>query len=289
MAISAKLVKELRERTGAGMMECKKALVKTDGDIEKAIEEMRKSGQAKADKKSNRTAAEGAVVAKTVGNNTLLLEVNCETDFVGKDQNFLQFVDQAAEAAAKAGQTDVEAISQLTLDDGRTIEQTRKDLITKIGENIRIRRAVLIQSNHHVANYIHGGKIGVIVEVDGDQALGRDMAMHIAASAPVVVSPEEVPQELVEKEKAIFTAQAQASGKPDNIIEKMISGRIRKYLDEVSLLGQPFVKDPNQKVSQVLKAANTKVLNFEKLVVGEGIEKEETNFAEEVMSQARGE
>jgi elongation factor Ts len=288
MSISAKLVKELRERTGAGMMECKKALVSTAGDIEKAIDEMRKSGQAKADKKASRTAAEGAVIVAKEGNNTILLEVNCETDFVGRDENFLAFCNNVAKAAAKANETDVTAIGSLKID-GASIEEARKALITKIGENIQIRRAELISSDHTVGEYIHGGRIGVIVEIEGgDTSLAKDIAMHVAASSPVVVSQDDVPADLVNKEKEIFTAQAAESGKPANIIEKMITGRIRKFLDEVSLLGQAFVKDPNQKVSQVLKSANAKVISFKRVVVGEGIEKEESNFAEEVMSQVKG-
>ena len=289
MSISAKLVKELRDRTGAGMMECKKALVATAGDIEKAVDEMRKSGAAKADKKASRTAAEGAVLNATAYNTTILLEVNCETDFVARDKNFLEFSQTVAQAAAEANEVDAEKIQDLKLADGRTVEDARKELISKIGENIKVRRAEAIQSDHSVAHYIHGGRIGVIVEINGSIDLGKDIAMHIAASSPVVVSQDDVPAELVEKEKEIFTAQAEKSGKPANIIEKMITGRIRKYLDEVSLLGQPFVKDPNQKVAQVLKAENAKVLSFKRVVVGEGIEKEESNFAEEVMSQVRGE
>ncbi len=289
MSISAKLVKELRERTGAGMMECKKALVETAGDIEKAIDEMRKSGQAKADKKASRTAAEGIVIVEKSNNSTVLLEVNCETDFVARDTNFMAFCNDVAKAAAKAKEVTVEKISQLTLNSGASVEDARKELIAKIGENIQIRRAELITTENIVGEYIHGGRIGVIVEVEGgSESLAKDIAMHIAASSPVVVSPDDVPDELVSKEKEIFTAQAAESGKPANIIEKMIMGRIRKFLDEASLLGQAFVKDPNQKVSQVLKAGNAKVISFKRVVVGEGIEKEESNFAEEVMSQVKG-
>jgi elongation factor Ts len=288
MSVTAKMVKELRERTGAGMMDCKKALVATAGDIEKAIDEMRKSGQAKADKKSSRTAAEGAVVVGVSKNKTVLLEVNCETDFVARDDNFLDFAKEVAKSAAESAESDVIKIGKLVLSDGKSVEESRKELVNKIGENIQVRRAELIDSGNNVGSYIHSGKIGVIVEIDGPVDLGKDIAMHIAASSPVVVSQDDVPADLVAREKEIFIAQAAESGKPKEIIEKMVGGRLRKYLDEVSLLGQAFVKDPNQKVSQILKSANAKVVSFKRLVVGEGIEKKESNFAEEVMNQVHG-
>jgi len=288
MSVTAKMVKELRERTGAGMMDCKKALVATAGDIEKAIDEMRKSGQAKADKKSSRTAAEGAVVVGVSKNKTVLLEVNCETDFVARDDNFLDFAKEVAKSAAESAESDVIKIGKLVLSDGKSVEESRKELVNKIGENIQVRRAELIDSGNNVGSYIHSGKIGVIVEIDGPVDLGKDIAMHIAASSPVVVSQDDVPAALVAREKEIFIAQAAESGKPKEIIEKMVGGRLRKYLDEVSLLGQAFVKDPNQKVSQILKSANAKVVSFKRLVVGEGIEKKESNFAEEVMNQVHG-
>lgn len=292
MAITASMVKELRERTGAGMMECKKALVESNGDMEQAIDAMRKAGQAKADKKASRTAAEGTVVIATSSDNkqAALVEVNCETDFVARDKNFTDFANQVAQAILVSQETNIEKIAELKLVSGETIEVARKNLITKIGENISVRRCEFLSNeNGTLGAYSHSGRIGVVVSIEGgDEELAKDLAMHVAASNPQVVDPSEVSQELVAREKEIFSAQARESGKPEAIIEKMIEGRIRKFLDEVSLVGQPFVKDPNQKVSVLLKAKNAKILGFNRYAVGEGIEKEETNFAEEVMSQVRG-
>ncbi|MCF6764417.1 translation elongation factor Ts [Thiotrichales bacterium 19S3-7] len=292
MAITAQMVKELRERTGAGMMECKKALTETNGDMEKAIEMMRKAGQAKADKKASRTTAEGTIVIATSadGKEAALVEVNCETDFVARDENFTSFANNVAQAVLVSKETEIAKLADLKLVTGEDIETARKNLITKIGENISVRRVKFIETAAGVLGaYSHSGRIGVIVTLEGgDQALAKDLAMHIAASNPTVVDPSEVPAELVEKEKEIFSAQAKESGKPEAIIEKMVEGRVRKFLDEVSLTGQPFVKDPNQKVSALLKANDAKVVGFIRYAVGEGIEKEETNFAEEVMSQVRG-
>ncbi len=293
MTISADLVKELRAITDAPMMECKKALEKTGGNIKDAVEELRKSGAAKADKKAGRTAAEGTIIVLTGNNNhdAVMLEINCETDFVGRDSNFLEFSKNAANAALTHKVTDVTKLSQLpiTHNEKTTIEETRQSLIAKIGENIQIRRAAGIHTNNPVYQYVHGNRIGVLVQLEGGNAdLGKDIAMHIAASRPLVIAPENVPQQLVEKEKEIFMAQAANSGKPADIIEKMVTGRIKKFLDEVSLLGQPFVKNPDQTVAQVLKAANAKVIHFERFEVGEGIEKKVENFAEEVMAQVRG-
>jgi elongation factor Ts len=289
--VTAALVKELRERTGAGMMECKKALVASKGDVEAAIEEMRKSGQAKADKKASRVAAEGIIqVQVNAGNATaLMLEVNCETDFVARDENFVQFADTVAQAAAASDVNDVAALAQLSLPALQlTVEEARQQLVAKIGENIQIRRLQRLKFTDLVGTYIHGGRIGVVVELTGgDEDLAKDIAMHIAASNPLVVAREDVPAEVVSREREIFTAQAKESGKPDEIIEKMIEGRINKFLDEVSLLGQPFVKDPSTKVGNLLKAKNAEVKSFLRLVVGEGITKAEDNFVDEVMSHVK--
>jgi elongation factor Ts len=279
MAISAALVKELRERTGAGMMECKKALVETNGDIEAAIEAMRKSGQAKAAKKAGRTAADGVVVIKIddEGKRGVVVEVNCETDFVAKDANFVAFADTVGSRALESGVADVDALIDLPVGagDAATISQAREALVTKIGENVQLRRP--------------GSRIGVVVEMEGgDAVLGKDMAMHIAASSPVCVSADEVPADTLAKEKEIFRIQALESGKPDNIIDKIVEGRVRKYLEEVTLLGQAFVKDPDTTVEKLLKQAGAKVLRFARLEVGEGIDKKEGNFADEVMAQVRG-
>ncbi|MCF6768489.1 translation elongation factor Ts [Thiotrichales bacterium 19S11-10] len=292
MAITAQMVKELRQRTGAGMMECKKALTETNGDMEKAVEMMRKAGQAKADKKASRVAAEGIIVIHASSDNkeAAMVEVNCETDFVARDENFTQFANNVAQAVLVSKETDIEKIASLKLVTGEDIETARKNLISKIGENISVRRAKFIESSEGVVgSYSHSGRIGVVVSLSGgDETLAKDVAMHVAASNPSVVNPTDVSQELVEKEKEIFSAQAKDSGKPEAIIEKMVEGRVRKFLDEVSLTGQPFVKDPNQKVGALLKSKQATVENFVRFAVGEGIEKEESNFAEEVMSQVRG-
>ncbi|MBB70847.1 MAG: elongation factor Ts [Legionellales bacterium] len=293
MAITASLVKELRERTGAGMMECKKFLVETDGDIEKAIEEMRKRGAAKAAKKEGRTTAEGIIINKVSDDNkcAVILEVNCETDFVARGDDFVNFANHVAERALAEKATSIDALLELAYNAGsdETIEKTRQDLIAKIGENINIRRLELIEAEESVGAYSHGVRIGVIVNVKGGNGqLNKDIAMHIAASSPVVVSQDQVPAELVAKEKEIFSAQAAESGKPAEIIEKMVEGRLKKFLDEVSLHGQPFVKDPNTTINKLLQEAGAEVLSFVRFEVGEGIEKKEENFAEEVMAQIRG-
>ena len=293
MAITAALVKELRERTGAGMMECKKALVETDGDIDAAIEHMRKTGLTKADKKAGRTAAEGLVAIKTSndGKQAAIVEVNCETDFVAKGDDFKNFVDAVAQRVLDNQPADVEALLAMSLsdDDATSIEDVRKTMIAKLGENMSVRRFELITGQGSLASYMHGARIGVVVDVDGgDETLGKDIAMHIAASRPVCVSENEVAQEDIEKEKEIFSAQAAESGKPADIIEKMVSGRIKKFLKEVTLLGQPFVKDPDQTVEQLLKGAGATVNSFVRFEVGEGIEKKQENFADEVMAQVKG-
>lgn len=292
MAITAAMVKELRERTGAGMMECKKALVESNGDIEAAIEAMRKSGQAQAAKKAGRIAADGVVVIAMGPQQAAIVEVNCETDFVAKDAGFAAFADQLAARALELGTTDVDALSAAPIEAGgdTSIEQARQALIAKIGENIQVRRLVRfddVQGQLH--SYRHGVRIGVVVELQGgDASLGKDIAMHIAASKPMCVSADDVPAEALAKEREIFRAQALASGKPEAIIDKITEGRVRKYLEEVTLLGQAFVKDQDTTVEKLLKQAGARVLRFARVEVGEGVEKRTENFAEEVMAQVRG-
>ncbi len=291
MTITAAMVKELRERSGAGMMECKKALTACNGDIDAAHEEMRKAGKAKADKKAGRTAAEGVITIcmSDDATNAIMLEVNSETDFVARDDTFKAFVEKVAHVALADGFDDVEKLSSASLaGDGQTVEELRQTTVAKIGENIKVRRIVNVKTSGLLGSYIHGGRIGVLVELEGgDLALAKDLAMHVAASRPIVVNREDVSEELVTKEREIFTAQAQESGKPKEIIDKMIDGRINKYLDEVSLLGQPFVKDPSTKVAKLLQEKSAKVVRFLRYEVGEGLEKKEDNFVEEVMAQVR--
>ena len=293
MTITAQLVSELRERTGAGMMECKKALVAANGDIEAAIEGMRKSGQTKAAKKADRIAAEGLIITQvsTDGKTAVMLDVNCETDFVARDDNFVAFVQAAAKQALVAKTQDINTLLAMPVSDesSQTLEQARQALVAKIGENIQIRRAVFMTTPQGtIGAYVHGGRIGVLIQLSsGDQQFGKDLAMHIAASNPLVINREDVPADLVAKEREIFSAQAQSSGKPANVIEKMIDGRINKFLDEVSLIGQPFVKNPDVTVGQLLEQANAKALNFVRFAVGEGIEKQEENFRDAVMAQVR--
>ncbi|MFC7780706.1 translation elongation factor Ts [Legionella taurinensis] len=292
MTVSAKLVMELRERTGAGMMECKKFLLQTNGDIEEAIVQMRKAGQAKADKKADRVAAEGVVViARSADQHSaVMVEVNCETDFASKDSNFIEFADRVAQTALQSDANDVDALSTQTVPGtSDTIEQARQQLFAKIGENIKVRRLVRLHTQGVIGYYLHGTRIGVMVALKGgDENLAKDIAMHVAASRPMVVSREQVSAEAIDNERDIFNAQARESGKPQEIIDKMIEGRINKFIDEVSLLGQPFVKDPNVKVGQLLKEKNAEVQSFIRFEVGEGIEKKEDNFVEEVMAQVRG-
>ncbi len=290
MAVTAALVKELRERTGLGMMECKKALVETQGDIETAIDNLRKSGQAKAAKKAGRTAAEGIVGLATEQGVGVLLEVNSETDFVARNEEFVAFVDQINQTILDQQPADVDALVALPLVGGeKTVEQTRNALVQKIGENIQVRRFACARGDL-VVGYVHSNqKVGAIVALNGgDESLGRDIAMHITATNPMVVNPSDVPESALAKEKEIFTAQAKESGKPDNIIEKMIAGRLKKFEAEVSLVEQPFVKDPDTKIGQLLKANSASVQAFFRYEVGEGIEKEEKDFAQEVMEQVRG-
>lgn len=288
MAVTAAMVKELRERTGAGMMECKKALVEANGDMETAVENLRKSGLAKADKKASRVAAEGQIVLSSSddGKQAVMVEVNCETDFVAKDANFAGFAASVAEAALTADSNDVEALMN---SNGASLENARQTLVAKIGENIQVRRFVQQSTDGVLGAYIHGGRIGVLVDLEGgNQELARDIAMHVAALNPAYVSGDDVPADVMQKEKDILVAQAQDSGKPAEIIEKMVEGRLRKHLAEITLLGQPFVKDGDVTVEKLLQQNDASVKGFTRLVVGEGIEKEESNFAEEVMQQVKG-
>ena len=279
--VSAKMVKELRDRTGLGMMECKKALEEAGGDIELAIDNLRKSGQAKAAKKAGNIAADGAIIIAQEGNKALLLEVNCQTDFVAKDDNFTNFANKVAQIALTNNTTDVAKISELDYN-GQTVEEARVALVQKIGENIQIRRAEVIEGNN-LGAYRHGIRIGVVVATEcGNEATNKNLAMHIAAFNPIAVDDTDVPADTLAREKNIIEAKAKESGKPDNIVEKMIEGGLRKYLDEVTLLRQPYVMDNDKQVGDFLKAEGVKVLGFKRLEVGEGIEKKEENFADEV-------
>ena len=282
-AISASMVKELRERTGLGMMECKKALVEADGNLELAIENLRKSSGMKAAKKAGRVAADGVVRVAVNGSQGTLLEVNSETDFVARDDNFSAFADKVIAKASLAASTDVGTLMEGELEDARSA------LVQKIGENITVRRIEKISASV-VGVYVHSNeKIGVMIGLDGgSKELAKDIAMHVAASNPMVVNPADVDSGVIEKEKEIFAAQAESSGKPAEIIEKMVGGRIRKFLAEISLVEQPFVKDPDQTVGQLVEAAGARVTGMVRFEVGEGIEKDEIDFAEEVMAQARG-
>jgi len=288
--ISASQVKELRERTGAAMMDCKKALEKSSGDMEKAIEELRKSGITKASKKAGRIAAEGVIAIAEKDNRAVMLEVNSETDFVARDSNFTDFVKALSATALESASVDIDSLASKSLaGSSATVEESRQALVAKVGENVQLRRLVHSAEAVTVGTYLHGSRIGVIVELDVDnKELARDIAMHIAASKPIVISPENVSEEIVAKEKEIYMAQAATSGKPQEIIEKMVLGRLKKYLDEVSLTGQPFVKDPDITVGSLLNKHRAKVINFHRYEVGEGIEKVAEDFRESVMSQAQG-
>ncbi len=288
MSITAAQVKELRERTGAGMMECKKALVETAGDMEAAIEHLRKAGLAKADKKSGRVAAEGAVIQAGDHRHSVLVEINCETDFVAKDENFRGFAEEVATLAL--GTEDIEALGAAAMSSGHSVEDARQQLVAKLGENIQVRRLAHLKVDAGVvASYIHGGRIGVLVAISGnDEELARDIAMHVAALNPAYRDVADVPPEAVAKEKDILVAQAADSGKPPEIIEKMVTGRLKKHLAEITLTGQPFVKDGDITVGKLVQDKGIEILEFVRLEVGEGIEKEEGDFAAEVMQQARG-
>ena len=285
MAITASMVKELRERTGAGMMECKKALVETNGDLDAAVEFLRKTGLAQADKKATRVAAEGQVMLASNADDTeaVMVEVNCETDFVAKDDNFLAFANEVAQAALAAPSDEVDTLM------AGDLESTRQALVSKIGENVQVRRMARMSSEGTIGAYVHGGRIGVLVDLEGgDVELARDIAMHIAALNPAYNTADDVPADVLEKEKQFLISQAAESGKPADIIEKMITGRLRKHLADITLMGQPFVKDGDVTVEQLLKNNGAKVNGFTRLAVGEGIEKKTENFADEVMNQVKG-
>ncbi|WP_394261841.1 translation elongation factor Ts [Moraxella boevrei] len=280
--ISAQLVKELRDRTGLGMMECKKALQEANGDIELAIDNLRKSGQAKAAKKAGNIAADGSITIVQDGNKALLLEVNCQTDFVAKDANFTAFANKVAELALANNTTDVATISALAYEDGQNVEEARVALVQKIGENIQIRRAEVIEGEN-LATYRHGIRIGVVVSYQGgSEATGKSVAMQVAAFNPIAVDEANMPADILARETDIITAKAKESGKPDNVVEKMISGGVQKYLNEVTLVNQPYVIDNEKKVGDVLKSEGMTVVAYKRLEVGEGIEKKQENFAEEV-------
>ena len=286
-SITAGMVKELRERTGLGMMDCKKALSDADGNMEKAIEDLRKASGLKAAKKANRVAAEGVVMTKVAedGNYGVIIEVNSETDFVARDDNFLSFAEQALVSSFEASQASVEELLE------KGLEESRQALVQKIGENVNLRRLKRLNFENAnqgiVESYVHNNsKIGVLISLKGgDEALAKDVAMHIAAVNPMVVRPEDVPEEILTKESEIYSAQARESGKPEEIVEKMISGRLRKFVAEVSLLEQQFVKDPEIKICDLLKEVGADVVQFVRYEVGEGIEKEEGDFAAEVAAQ----
>ena len=288
MDIKPALVKELRERTGAGMMECKKALVETQGDIDLAADWLRKAGAAKADKKASRVAAEGRVVIRSdeAAGRHVVLEVNSETDFVAKDDNFRAFVEKLADIVLQQKPASVEALLKATVD-GKTIEELRLELVTKVGENISVRRFDVIESRGTVGVYVHGTRIGVLVEIEGgNSALARDLAMQVASLAPRYVAGEDVPQEIVDKEREIIVAQTAEEKKPPEILAKMVEGKVRKFVDEITLTGQVFVKDDKKRVRDVLAAHKAKVKTFRRYEVGEGIEKKATDFRAEVMAQA---
>ncbi|MCS4234106.1 translation elongation factor Ts [Stenotrophomonas rhizophila] len=289
MEITASLVKELRERTGAGMMECKKALTENGGDIDASAEWLRKSGLAKADKKADRVAAEGIIVAAQDGNKAVLVEINSETDFVAKDSNFLDFSKAVASVALSSGAADIDALKAAKLPSGETVEESRAAVIAKVGEKVDVRRIVRLESANNVAAYVHGGRIGVLVELaGGDAELARGLAMHVAAMNPPHNKAADVPAEFVAKEKEIELAKMtdKDKSKPADILEKIISGKIAKIVNEVTLYGQPYVLDTNQSVEQVVKAANADVVGYKRLAVGEGIEKVVEDYAAEVMKQA---
>ncbi|MBU3005644.1 translation elongation factor Ts [Paraglaciecola arctica] len=284
MAVTAALVKELRERTAAGMLDCKKALVETDGDIELAIENMRKNGQAKAAKKAGRIAAEGVILTKVANGVATMMEVNSETDFVARDDGFIKFGQQLIEVASANKINDMDTLNNTEVD-GVKISDLRDTLVAKIGENISPRRVISVEGDN-LGAYVHGARIGVIAILQGgDEELAKDIAMHIAASSPQFVKPEDVPAEVVAKEKEIQLDIAIQSGKPAEIAEKMVSGRMKKFTGEVSLTGQPFVKDPSMLVADLLKSKDADVINFVRFEVGEGIEKKEEDFAAEVAAQ----
>ncbi len=287
MSIKASMVKELRERTGAGMMECKNALVETDGDLDAAVEVLRKSGQAKADKKSSRIAADGRIVISQDGNKVVIVEINSETDFVAKDENFVAFTDAVAAAALAHGTTDVDLMATQSIDIGKTVEEARTELVAKIGENISVRRISIVESDGPIGFYTHNARIGAVVALDGgDVDLARNIAMHVAAMSPACVDEAGVPAETLERERRIFSGQAEASGKPAEIIEKMVAGRVAKFLKEITLVGQTF-RDSDMTVGKLLEDSKASVAAFVRFEVGDGIEKKEEDFVAEVMAQVK--
>jgi|TARA_B100001094_G_scaffold9734_1_gene8722 elongation factor Ts len=290
MTITASMVKELRDRTGAGMMECKKSLVEVNGDIDAAIELLRTSGQAKAEKKAGRVAADGRIEIKSNNSDAVILEINSETDFVAKDENFINFSNSIINVLIKNNAKDLNMLNESIISDGKTVEQARTNLIAKVGENISVRRFDRIEGSENLGLYSHGSRIGCIVSLSGgDENLAKDIAMHIAATNPICLDKDDAPRDLVDREKRIFSEQAASSGKPPEIIEKMIQGKMSKFLKEISLLGQSFVKDPDISVENLLKNANASIIQFIRYEVGEGIEKKKENFADEVMKQIQGE
>ena len=287
MNIPADTVKQLRERTGAGMMECKKALVETQGDLDAAAELMRKSGLAKADKKAARVAAEGAIVVHRLGKSAAMVEVNCETDFVARSEEFQAFAGDVAKAALEHPAPSVDALVQLDVN-GSTLEERRRALIAKIGENIAVRRFVRVSAPGALGDYLHGTRIGSLVALEGgNEALARDLAMHVAAINPAYVDASAVPADILDKEREILTEQTKGEKKPPEIIAKMVEGRLRKYLAEITLLGQPFVKDPDVTVEKLLKQSGSRVIEFVRYEVGAGIEKKQDDFVGEVMAQVK--
>lgn len=290
MAVTAAMIKELRERTGAGMMDCKKALTEANGDMDAAIEGLRIKGAAAAEKKSGRIAAEGAIVSAQSESASVMVEINCETDFVAKDISFQEFSASVARIVLEGSPADNESLAAATLENGNTVETARQELITKIGENISIRRFARLDADGGIVScYLHGARIGVLVKLSGgNDELGRDVAMHIAASKPLCISEQEMDSNLLEKEKEIFVAQARDSGKPADIIEKMVGGRIKKFLKENTLLGQPFVKNPDQTVGQLVNDAGATIVQMVRFEVGEGLEKRSEDFVSEVMAQVGG-
>ncbi len=291
MDITAQMVKELRDRTGAGMMDCKKALKECNGDIDSAIDMMRKAGQAKADKKSSRVAAEGVIdfLADKEKNNACLVEVNCETDFVAKDENFLNFVSKVSSLSLSNFTGNLDEFVSQKINDGKSLEELRLELVSKVGENVQIRRIKVIEGNNgHIGSYLHGKKIGVVICLsDKNEDLAKDIAMHIAAMKPIAIQEKDISKDIIDKERDIYLAQASESGKPKEIIEKMVDGKLKKFLNEVTLLSQQFVKDPDTSIGALLEKSNCEVLDFFRYEVGEGIDKKEENFAEEVMSQIK--
>jgi len=287
--ITAQMVKELRDRTGAGMMECKKALVESEGNMDKAIETMRKAGQAKADKKSSRIAAEGVVTLVMKDGYANMIEINCETDFVAKDENFLEFVKVISDASIDSYKENLEDFMNSKNASGKTIEETRLELVSKIGENVKIRRIKSIDGkDSYLGHYMHGSKIGVVVTLEKENdELAKDICMHIAAMKPSALNANDISKNDLEKEREIYMAQAKESGKPENIIQKMVDGKIKKYISEVTLVDQTFVKDNDITISELLKKNDNNVLSFHRMEVGEGIEKKDENFADEVMAQIK--